>query len=157
MIVHISNEQKSLDFSTTLIPKLVEAVLTEENQSCEEVSLYFVDTPRICELHEEFFQDPTPTDCISFPMDEEIEAFEGGGRILGDVFVCPETALLYSKEHQVDPYEETTLYIVHGLLHLMGYDDLDDDSLSEMRAAEKRHMDHLKKLNLILKSVSDLK
>ena len=72
--------------------------------------------------------------------------------VLGEVFVCPATAIAYASENKLDPYEETTLYIVHGLLHLMGYDDIDDRDAVLMRQAERRHMQKLKDLTLLLQT-----
>ncbi len=119
-----------------------------EGQRCDEVGVYLVDTSTICDLHEQFFQDPSPTDTISLPMDDEDAAY----RVLGEVFVCPETACKYVTENGGDPYIETTLYIVHSLLHLMGYDDIDDVDRAKMREAEARHMEHLVREDLALKS-----
>ncbi len=148
MIVNVFNEQSALTFSLDLVESLTQQVIAEEHQTCDEVSIYFVDTPRIIELHAQFFNDPTPTDCISFPLDEEEEVHY---RILGEVFVCPQTAIEYAKTHSIDLYEEMTLYIVHGLLHLMGYRDIEEKDIERMRLAEKRHMANLKKLDLYLK------
>lgn len=123
-------------------------VLAGENQTCDEVSIYFVETEEICSLHQTYFDDPSPTDCISFPLDDENEF---GYRILGEVFVCPATALLYAQKKSIDPYEEISLYIIHGLLHLIGYDDIEKKDRVQMRKAEARQMDRIKKLNLSLK------
>lgn len=73
--------------------------------------------------------------------------------VLGDLFVCPQVAVEYSQKHELDPSEELTLYVVHGLLHLMGYDDIEEDDVKTMREAEKIHMNHLKKKGLLLKDV----
>ncbi len=149
MIVIISNEQSDLSVDTSQIEKIATQVVKEEGITSNEVYIYLVDTLTICQLHKDYFEDPTPTDCISFPMDLD----EGSEyAVLGEVFVCPKTAIRYANEHQMDPYEETTLYIVHGLLHLMGYDDIQDHDRQEMRMAEKRHMDKLRKSGLILVS-----
>src|SRR5262249_50239789 len=97
--------------------------------------------------HARFFDDPTPTDCISFPMDDaESEEW----RVLGEIFVCPKAAIRYTEEHGGNPFIETTLYIGHGLLHLMGYDDMNLIDEEQMRQAEKRHMAHLKALGLLM-------
>ncbi|MDE3055149.1 MAG: rRNA maturation RNase YbeY [Verrucomicrobiota bacterium] len=95
---------------------------------------------KICKLHEEFFQDPTLTDCISFPLDKEY---------LGDIFVCPAVAKEYVEKNGGEVYEEAMLYIVHALLHLLGYDDLDAQKRKVMRAKEKACMDHLRKSELL--------
>lgn len=150
MLVSIFNQQSSLKISSDQVQNLVPQVICGEGQKCDEICIYFVDVPTICQLHEQFFNDPSPTDCISFPLDAENDE-DFPYRLLGEVFVCPATAVAYAEKHKVDPYEETTLYIVHGLLHLMGYDDLLDDDRQDMRQAEDRHMRELKKLNLQLR------
>lgn len=149
MIVNISDQQSALKISAAQVRKIAEQVIVQEGQTCDEVNIYFVDSPTISSLHKEFFDDPSPTDCISFPIDgEENELIPY--RILGEVFVCPATAIKYAEKHQKDPYEETTLYIVHGLLHLMGYDDLNDEDRKIMRKTQTAHMKKLKKLRLQL-------
>lgn len=147
MIVNVIDQQSELKISVEQVQQMVPPVIHQEGQNCDEVNIYFVDTPTICKLHEQFFQDPSPTDCISFPLDEEEGLPE---RHLGEVFVCPATAISYASQHQINPYEETTLYLVHGLLHLMGYDDLNAKDRKKMRQAEDRQMQELKKLNLQL-------
>lgn len=148
MIVNVFNSQKTLKIDPDAVVPLVQQVIKSEKQSCDEVSIYFVNTKKICKLHKDFFDDPSTTDCISFPLDDDDDF---PYRILGEVFVCPETALKYAEDHEGDPFEETTLYIVHGLLHLMGYDDIDEKKRALMRLAEAKHMKKLKKLDLYLK------
>lgn len=147
MIVNIQDKQKRMRFSHDAITLIVNQVIRGEKQKCEEVTICFVTTNQICKLHKKFFDDPSTTDCISFPMDDEEEPY----RLLGEIFICPETALHYAQEHNTDPFEEVTLYIIHGLLHLMGYDDINDEDIVQMRKAEKRHMNKIKKLNYQLK------
>ncbi len=147
MQVSIYNQQQDLNFSTDNLPRLVQEVLALEGESCDEVAINFVDTETICRLHQDFFQDPSPTDCISFPLDD-IET--PGYRMLGEIFVCPETALQYAQANNVDPRQELTLYVVHGLLHLLGYDDIEKKDRLAMRKAEKKHMEHLVSLDLCL-------
>ncbi len=142
MKIHLSNTQKNLPLSKASARKIVQAVLSEFGNKHTEVSLYFVTTKKISALHAEYFDDPTTTDCISFPLDDEH---------LGEVFVCPQTAIEYTDKKGGDPYEETTLYIIHGLLHCLGFDDLDPVSKKTMRKMEKRCMAHIKKLNLTLR------
>lgn len=107
----------------------------------DEVAIYFVTEANIAQLHDQFFNDPTPTDCISFPLDE---------RHLGEVFVCPSVAIAYARKKGLDPYQETALYVIHGLLHLLGYDDLEPKERRTMRKKEKTCMAHLYKQNLNL-------
>ena len=77
------------------------------------VAIEFVDAARIAELNAEHRGKEGPTDVLSFPVDEDGEAF--GPRELGDVVICP--------EHTVDLEEA----VVHGVLHLVGMDHEADD------------------------------
>ena len=147
MNIQITNDQTDLAVNPQQVQSIVREVLKIEQETCDEVSICFVDTATICQLHQDFFNDPSPTDCISFPLDEEEDSTY---RVLGEIFVCPATAIQYAAENHLDKYEETTLYIIHGLLHLMGYDDLEEEDCQLMRAAEQRHLTHLRAKNLIL-------
>lgn len=139
MKVHVHNSQKDLPLSSKAIRALVKEVLTFQKSTHSEVSIYFVSTKKISQLHKDFFDDPTTTDCISFPIDEDL---------LGDIFVCPKTALDYAAKHGKDPHDEVALYIIHGLLHCLGYDDLDPASRRTMRKKEKICIAHIKKQGL---------
>lgn len=147
--IQVSNTQTDLAIKEDQVQALVLEVLAYEGVDCQEVSICFVSVAEICQLHADFFDDPTQTDCISFPLDET-ESDGLDHRVLGEVFVCPATAIQYAAEHQLNAEEETSLYIIHGLLHLMGYDDLNEEDCLVMRSAEKRHFDHLKAKNLLL-------
>lgn len=148
MIVNVINEQTALKISVDQVQQLVQQVIRQEGQVCDEVSIYFVDSCVISQLHEQFFDDPSLTDCISFPMDTQEQ--DSHYRLLGEVFICPATAIDYAAKHEGDAYQETTLYIIHGLLHLMGHKDLEEQDISLMREAEARHMQSLEMLNLQL-------
>lgn len=139
--VIVRNQQTDLKISTPAIKKIVREFLAFEGQRCHEVSIHFITNGAICRLHQQYFNDPTPTDTISFPMDQDDDDLSY--HILGDVFVCPRTAIEYAKKHNKDPYEETILYMIHGLLHLMGYDDLTPKDRRVMRQAERRAMERL--------------
>lgn len=138
-MISVYSTQKDLKISKGSVRALVSEVLNYLSVSYREVAIYFVTEKKISLLHQEFFDDPSPTDCISFPLDEED---------LGEVFVCPRTALEYSKKHNISPYEETALYVIHGLLHLIGYDDIDEKDRRIMRKKEKSCMSHLYSLNI---------
>jgi probable rRNA maturation factor len=123
------------------VKALLRALMKHLECSHSEISVYFVTTKKISELHDQFFDDPTTTDCISFPIDEEH---------LGEIFVCPETAVSYAKKHKIDAQKELTLYIVHGLLHCLGFDDLTPAKKRIMRKKEKNCMQFLEEQELIL-------
>ncbi|MCB1071895.1 MAG: rRNA maturation RNase YbeY [Chlamydiales bacterium] len=152
MNVHTTNNQSALSINHEDVERLVKSFLKWKKVACDEVIIHFVKKDEICHLHKEHFQDPTPTDCISFPIDSPDEATSGYS-ILGEVFVCPEVAIEYVNENGGNPYLETSLYIIHGLLHLLGYDDQDDESRAIMRAQEKSAMLYLERNKEILDAV----
>lgn len=140
MIIHVHQEQHLLPIDLNSVKTVVATFNKIAEVSYDEVSIYFIDTQTICELHQQYFDDPSPTDCISFPMDDPEEE---GYKVMGDVFVCPETAQKYIQEHGGDAYQELTLYVIHGLLHLLGYDDIDEEDRQTMRQAESHYMSAL--------------
>lgn len=139
--IHVSNTQKAIRLSKLFVRKAVEETLDFLGIQAEELAVYFVTQKKICALHQAFFEDPSPTDCISFPLDDQH---------LGEVFVCPKVAIEYARERKKDPYDEILLYVIHGLLHLLGYDDLTSGEKREMRKMEKRCMGHLKAKGIAL-------
>ena len=146
MDIQIFDQQQDLKIAQSQVCAIIEQTLSLEMKSCDEISIHFVDTATIRELHYRFFGDSSVTDCISLPVDSPDE---DDYCVLGEVFVCPQTALEYAKEHDKDPYLETTLYLVHAILHLLGYED-HGKAEPEMRAAENRHMRNLKNKKLCL-------
>lgn len=148
MFVHFTNSQELVEISKDQLEQLVVSVLELNQVPSVETSIHFVDTDDISRLHEEYFDDPSPTDCISFPIDSKDE--DTPNKVLGEIFVCPEVAHEYSQKHAVDFGEELSLYVVHGLLHLLGYDDIEEDDQKIMREEEAKCMNHLKSLSLIL-------
>lgn len=134
LLLNIYNFQKALPIQKRFISKVVKELLSFLKVDCKEISIYFTTIEKISELHGQFFNDPTPTDCISFPIDQEH---------LGEVFICPAVAIEYGKKHNIDPLQETLLYLIHGILHLIGYDDLDPYPKRIMRRMEKKCMNHI--------------
>jgi len=96
-----------------------------------ELSVAFLPALALSRLHEQFLDDPSETDVITFPGDKYLGH-------AGDICVSPDAAESYSKEHKRDFSEELTLYVVHGWLHLAGYDDLKPELKRAMRRAEAR-------------------
>jgi probable rRNA maturation factor len=145
MDIEVTSDNPASFIDVASVENLVRDFLTFHQVSFDAASVHFVDTPTICQLHSDFFDDPSPTDCISFPMDD---AEDEGYRVLGEVFVCPETASDYVRLHGGNMYEEITLYTVHGLLHLLGYDDIEEEERLIMRAEEARYLAHVSAKNL---------
>lgn len=149
MKINVVNSQKDLKIDVWQVKRTVKALLAFKKVPCDEITVYFVTEKKICQLHAQYFNDPTPTDCITFPMDNRNEK---GYTYLGDVFICPQTALKYCQEHSVAVFEELSLYLIHTLLHLLGYNDITDKQRQTMQAEEKNMIEMLKQKNLLLRT-----
>lgn len=101
-----------------------------------ELSLVFLTDPALAQVHADFMDDPSATDVITFEGD-------AAAGLAGEICVSADTARAYAREHGRDFATELTLYLVHGWLHLAGYDDLRPAKKRRMRAAEARAMNLL--------------
>jgi probable rRNA maturation factor len=107
-----------------------------------ELSLSFLTDPALAKLHADYLGDPTTTDVITFEGDESLGH-------AGDICVSVDTALAYSEKHDIPFAEELARYVIHGWLHLAGYDDLEPKKKRRMRAAEERALKLLRSASLL--------
>lgn len=148
MKIIIINNQDSLRIINKKIEKQIKLILKEENIITDEIILHFVNEKTIKKFHLKYFNDPLVTDCISFPIDPPKEN-KTGYHVLGEGFICTPQAKKYSKKYKKDPYEELTLYIIHCILHLIGYDDINKKDAMIMRKKENYYLSSFKKKKLI--------
>jgi len=94
-------------------------VLELVQQDQTELSIALVDNRTIRALNAKFRNQDVPTDVLSFPADERIDS---GIRLLGDVIISVEKAAVQAKERKRSLHEEIVTLLVHGILHLIGYD-----------------------------------
>jgi probable rRNA maturation factor len=124
-----------------------------------ELSMLFVDEGVMAGLNKQFHGKDGPTDVLAFPIDED--PVEGGRSpdsggtgpgyspaepadmplMLGDVVVCPAVADRNAPEHAGTYDDEVALLIVHGILHLLGMDHLEDDEAEAMEKREQELLD----------------
>lgn len=116
---------------TAALAALADAVLRAEGDDRGQLSLAVVDDPRMSELHERFSGIPGATDVLSFPLDD------GPGELLGEVVVSSDTAAREAEERGLPFEEELQRYVVHGILHLFGYDDHEPAERERMHARQE--------------------
>ena len=115
-----------------------------DEQRCE-LSVTFVDLDEIHELNKIHRGVDSPTDVLSFPQFEDVceEAPEEGEICLGDVVICRDKAAQQAEEFG-HSFEREILYLfVHSVLHLLGYDHMEDDEKRVMRTREEKIMEHI--------------
>ena len=115
------------------VRELAQETLRGEGQVDVELSVSFVDEAEIEDLHVRYMDEPGPTDVLSFPLDD---VDEDGVRLLGDVVIAPAVA---ARNNPEDPVAELRLLLVHGILHLLGYDHEADAEKAEMWARQERY------------------
>lgn len=144
--IEITDRQSQLSLPIADIRKCAETLLAEEQVASASISLVFVNDREIHGLNRNYLQHDYPTDVISFLLEERRphtddttpESPRGYGKHLeGEIVVSTETAIRSAKEYRWSAEQETILYVVHGLLHLAGYDDLSADERAVMRRREQ--------------------
>ena len=132
---------KITDEIKNLIEKSIAAVLKVENlDENVEVSVSFVGDEEIRNLNRDYRGVDKSTDVLSFPMDDE---FIIVSRILGDVIINTRRVMEQAKELGHSNERELSYLTVHSILHLLGYDHMEDEDKREMREREKLAMKEL--------------
>lgn len=131
--VLISNRQSLSVDEDGLTALALHTLDAEGLTSGVELSVSFVDETEMADLHVRYMDEEGPTDVLSFPLDE---VDDRGVRLLGDVVVAPSVA---ARNNPDDPAAEVRLLLVHGILHVLGYDHEDDAERAEMWARQERY------------------
>lgn len=136
--IEICNHQHDLLIDHCYIQKIVRRLCLLKGVKTDKVILHFVDSPKICELHEQVFGDSSFTDCITCPVDPHDQ--ELPYHVLGECFICP---LAAKESAPQSPHNELLLYVVHCFLHLLGYKDQTVGDRKIMQAEEQRLLKEL--------------
>lgn len=142
MLIEIAYDYREADMRKLPVEELVRFALMQERRSDNtEVSVSFVDDETIADLNERYRGLARPTDVLSFECDgvddaapesiDEDMVFE-----LGDIVIAPDVAERQTHEFATTLEEEVSLLLVHGVLHLCGYDHIEDDEAEIMEARE---------------------
>ncbi len=137
MTVEINNES-GLEADSTGLLRLADFALERLRIHPQaELSIVLVDEDTMSAYHEKYMDEPGPTDVLSFPMDElrpPAEDEDPPEGLLGDIVLCPAVTARQAAEHGRTPDAEAEYLLVHGLLHLLGYDHATAEERIEMFA-----------------------
>jgi probable rRNA maturation factor len=141
----IKNQQKKIRVSEPRIRETVKTILEGlESPDCE-ISILLIDDEQIEEINRNYFGRNRPTNVISFPMAEgkfnDINPY-----ILGDVVISAETAEKQAMESQCTLEDMMDFLLIHGILHLFGYDHEGSDLRAQLM--ERKEEELLHKLNV---------
>lgn len=129
--VDLKYHVSSVPADETRIHAAVEWVLKHFDLQQLTVSIAIVDDPTIHELNRVHLDHDWPTDVISFVFENE------AGKVNGEIIASADTASKLAAAAGWDPADELLLYIVHGLLHLAGMDDIEEEARKQMRCQEQ--------------------
>jgi probable rRNA maturation factor len=133
----IATPQEIITVDRARMRSTARTVLEGEGVSDADISLAFVDNATIHGLNQRYLGHDELTDVLSFPLSE------GGRRLAGEVVIGAEVARAQAEERGHDLQAELALYVIHGLLHLCGYDDESTAAAKEMRAREQHYLKRL--------------
>jgi probable rRNA maturation factor len=130
----VANEQATLTIDEARLVEAVRAVLGDSRFTNAYVSIAVVDDPTIHGLNVQYLGHDYPTDVLSFVLEESTD------RVEGELVVGADTAAREALDAGWVPQDELLLYVIHGSLHLVGYDDHDPADQVAMYAAEARYL-----------------
>ena len=141
------NLQKRIPLKIQPILKAAQTILRHEGIRTGELSIVFVTDSRIKSLNKKYLNEDHPTDVLSFPT----KTFGGDNfgisskKFLGEIVVSTDTAVKNAGIYHTTPHREILLYVVHGILHLLGYDDQRDSDIRKIRRKEQILMNLISK------------
>lgn len=142
---NILGDYSKLDIKVKpLIKKILKNVCKElKIKSKHVVSYIFVDLNNIHDINKEYRQIDRPTDVISFAYIDSSENKELPYE-LGDVFICVEKIIEQANEYGHSVTRECAFLVVHGILHLLGYDHLEKEDEEVMFSLQDKILENLK-------------
>jgi rRNA maturation RNase YbeY len=119
MTISITNNQSALPISEPKIKRRLGRILKELKKSEFNLSVLFCDDEEIRRLNREFRKVDRPTNVLAFP---DAQGVLGQASYLGDLALSTETVIREADEFDWPAGERLYFYLIHGLLHLLGYD-----------------------------------
>ncbi|MBT4051615.1 MAG: rRNA maturation RNase YbeY [Bacteroidetes Order II. Incertae sedis bacterium] len=120
--------------SESRVLTLVSNVFSGEQINWSDISIVLTDHSTVLDLNKNWLEHDYHTDVISFLLEEDRQSLEG------EIYVDVDTARARHVEFGTTVIQELERYIVHGLLHLAGYDDASDEERSHMKTLEDQYL-----------------
>jgi len=136
LLLEILDEQDDLAVDLEKVRTVCERILHDGRIKSGKINVVLVDSDTIGQYNRDFLQHDYPTDTISFPT----EYRQDEGHLEGEVLVCTEIAKERAGEFSWTADEELLLYVVHGMLHLIGYNDTDAEQQAKMQEKERDYL-----------------
>ncbi|MDP3981921.1 MAG: rRNA maturation RNase YbeY [Chlamydiota bacterium] len=139
MKVAVNNRQNLMRIRKKRIASLVQSVVSAEGLHPDfdfEIGVSLVDDAQMRILHKQYLHKDCSTDVMAFPIDRLCE-IKGEACLFGEVIVSVERATEVAKKYKNTPKKEVALYIIHGVLHLLGWRDKAAKQALKMRLRQE--------------------
>lgn len=137
----VENKNRSYAINPSFIKKVIGQVLRCLKKTKDiDIEVIFVDDPAIKKLNKTYKKTDRTTDVLSFGLDAGVFGIK---KLVGNVFISLDTARSNAGRFGTSFEEEVVLYVIHGILHLAGYDDGTGAEVRRMRAEEKRILERV--------------
>lgn len=138
MEISIKNQQKKIKVNPQKISRIVDKILQNENVAQAALTVVFVTHQKIRALNQKYLNKNYATDVLAFNLSDDHPGEKAA--LCGDVVISADAVLKNAEEFKTSVDEELTLYVIHGMLHLLGYDDHHPKDIKRMRLKEKELM-----------------
>lgn len=140
--VEVENLHKCYRIDTNLVKRIVQDILKFVKRPRDlELGVFFLSDREIKALNKQYKKRDRPTDVLSFAI---VSAGSGGGVPMGEIFISVDRARRNCKLYKNTIEDELMLYVIHGILHLFGYDDLKSDDRNEMSEKQEEVLKFLR-------------
>jgi probable rRNA maturation factor len=144
MNIVVANRQRTRKINTRLLKEITDALLADLKIGEADLGINLVAAREMTLINETFLQHEGSTDVITFDhSNPKARSKKPGTRLHGEIFICVDEAVSQSKEFKTIWQAETVRYLVHGVLHLLGHDDLQAAARRKMKREENRRLAHL--------------
>jgi probable rRNA maturation factor len=139
MIIEIQNQQKKVPIPRSQIKRIAQKILRHEDISRANLSIVFVTDAQIQSLNKKFLHRSYATDVLAFALGSGKKP-RAPKQIEGEVVISAPMARKNAKAFKTSVRHELVLYVIHGILHLLGHDDHRPADIRRMRAKEAELM-----------------
>ena len=135
----IQNRQRAIRLDVRLLRLITKSLLTELLELEDfDLAVCIVRAPKMAQLNETFLQHDGSTDVITFDYSKNVLSASRRKRVHGEIFICIDDAMAQAREFRTSWQSEIARYVIHGILHLLGYDDIHPADRRKMKREENR-------------------
>ena len=134
MNLNVENAEQG-ELNPDVVKSAIITIFSEENLTHEEISVLFISDEEIQAVNKKYLGHDFATDVITFPLHKEFEPIEG------EIYISFDTTKQNSKHYGISHNVESLRVVIHGILHLAGYDDSTSELRKRMKAKEDYYLE----------------